>query len=107
MKKEDVKKLLDKQTTYSSEEGFLVAEESAKESALSMVLSLTTTIEPYFDTTLDNGVDIYYDTNNNELQIHCPPLGSSNFYCFTNINGKRKLTRNPSHEELVEFLMLL
>jgi hypothetical protein len=98
-----------RETTYPPEENFPVASEYAQKYAnnIATLLFYSTDILPYFDVCLDTGVNIYYDYKEDELEIHLPPAGSSNFYCFTRINGERKVTRTPTYQECIEYLKQL
>jgi hypothetical protein len=100
---------IEDQVLYEPDEGFPAANSSAMREAANIVRTLyglvgDSTPEPYFDVALDSGVDIYFDFGKNELQVHSPPPGSINYYCFIRLNGERSVVRQPSYKMLANIL---
>jgi len=89
---------IEEQVTYDPEEGYAVADNSAKAGAARIARELydalgERTPEPYFDVAPDGGVDVYFDFAGNELQVHVPPAGSQDYYLFYRIGGERAVER--------------
>jgi hypothetical protein len=105
----NIEVIIEDQVVYEPEEGFPTADATAMQAAANVVRAIfnevgDNTPEPYFDVALDHGVDIYFDFLENELEVHIPPSGSANEYCFIRLNGTRSVERHPSMDRLVQIL---
>jgi hypothetical protein len=101
--------IIKEQVLYPLSEDYLISGSSTIESVVETINNICSNSdfiieEPYFDVAPDGGIDVYFDINNDELLIHVPPVCSENKYCFSRINDRRVVHRNPTVNDMVELL---